>query len=363
MSEDDPIDEPKPEDDDKGIELTPEQQERLRETAERLRESPAPKITFNFPQIDGLSNIVADAQRFSAIASDAMKPYLSMQEAIKRSPESQYKIIDSDWFKTHTASQAQFAKLGTQLTKNIDFGFSDTIAKVTQQWATQQASWLKTIGPTLERLKWAFYPPNLRAIDALEFEDVEKVAMADGIPLYGLPRTATAEALIQADSAAKRRDILGRRAKTISADCRSAIEGCEAREVAAYVPFAVAAVDALDNGYVEAAQALTGSLIDTVLLAYFGKDRYLYTPDKRGKRTTAAYEEFTAREFIAFAPMWQAYQQFWATAGDAVPQTFNRHATAHAVGARQFSKRNAVQALMFACSLIYFFNGEASREA
>lgn len=360
MTEEEPTEETDGEDE--SVELTPEQRERLEETVDRLRKSLAPKINFNFPQIEGLSKIVADAQRFSSIAAGVMTPNLAAQEAIKPLLASpQFKIIDSDWFQTHPASQAQFAKLSSQLTKNIDFGFNDTIAKVTQQWATQQASWLKTIGPSLERLKFSFYPPNLQAIDGLEFEDVEKVVMADGIALYGVPRTSTADAFIRAESAAKRRVILGRRWKTISADCRTAVEACEAEEVARYVPFAVAALNALDNEHTEAAQALAGSLIDSLLTSYFGKERYPYTPDKKGKRSTAAFEEFTVREFIAFAPMWHAYQQFWVAEGDSVPQTFNRNATAHAVSTRQFSRRNAVQGLMFACSLIYFFNRESLR--
>lgn len=360
MTEEEPTEET--DGDDESVELTAEQRERLEETVDRLRNSLAPKINFNFPQIEGLSKIVADAQRFSSIAAGVMTPYLAAQEAIKPlliSP--QFKIIDSDWFQTHAASQAQFAKLSSQLTKNIDFGFNNAIAKVTQQWATQQASWLKTIGPSLERLKFSFYPPNLQPIDGLEFEDVEKVVMADGIALYGVPRTSVADAFIRAESAAKRRAILGRRWKAISADCRTAVEACEAEEVALYVPFAVAALDALDNEHTEAAQALAGSLIDGLLTSYFGKERYLYTPDKQGKRSTAALEEFTMREFIAFAPMWQAYQQFWVAEGDSVPLTFNRNATAHAVSTRQFSRRNAVQGLMFACSLIYFFNRESLR--
>lgn len=111
--------------------------------------------------------------------------------------------------------------MSAQLTKNLDFGFSTPISKITQQFAIQQASWLKTLGPTLERLKASFYPPNLRTIEDLDFEDVEKVVMADGIALYGVPRTTVAEALIRADTAAKRREILGRRWTAISADCRA----------------------------------------------------------------------------------------------------------------------------------------------
>ena len=208
-------------------------------------------------------------------------------------------------------------------------------------------------------MKASFYPPNLRAIDNLEFEDVEKVVMADGIALYGVPRTAIAEALIRATTAAKRREILGRRWSAISADCRAAMMARESDSFVSCVPFAVAAIDALDGGHTAAAQALVGSLIDSILTAYFGAARRDYTPNRKGTRATASYDEFTIREFIAFAPTWQAYQQFWVEDGDPVPSTFSRNATAHTVSPRQFSRRNAVQGLLFASSLLYFFDEQA----
>ena len=96
------------------------------------------------------------------------------------------------------------------------------------------------------------------------------------------------------------------------------------------------------------------------MTAYFGADRYDYTPNRR-TTTNAAYEEFTVREFIAMAPIWQAYQQFYVEKGDPVPRTFSRHATAHTVSPRQYSRRNAIQGLLLACSLIYFFNEQVGR--
>ncbi|HUW14153.1 MAG TPA: hypothetical protein VM537_30805 [Anaerolineae bacterium] len=185
--------------------------------------------------------------------------------------------------------------------------------------------------------------------------------MADGIALHGVPRPPTAAALIRADGAAKRREIHGRRWRAISADCREAVEGFESEAVAPLAPFALAALDALDGGHTAAAQALASSLIDSLLTTKFGKNRYQYTPDKNGKRTTKAYDEFTIRQFVAFAPMWQICQQFWVDEGDKVPTTFSRNATAHTVSPRQFNRRNAVQALLFAISLLYFLDEQASR--
>jgi hypothetical protein len=184
--------------------------------------------------------------------------------------------------------------------------------------------------------------------------------LLDGIGLYGVPRRSTAEALIKADSATQRREILGRRWKTIAADCREAMGACDSEALASYVTMAIAAIDALEAGHTQAAQALVGSLIDSILIAYLGNKRYLYTPNNKTKNSDA-YREFGIRKFIALAPMWQAYQQFWARNGDVVPTTFNRNATAHTVSGRQFNRRNAVQGLLFACGLITFLEEQVRR--
>lgn len=366
-------------DDGEPRELAPDEREKLRRLAESLQGISMPRFDFKIPSIvdtSAFAKVAADAAQlssftlpesalksFSGLAAqrsrilDSLKPVRDMECAWKR----QFDIIDSDFFKTHTATQAQFARLSANLSQTIDFGIRDSVAKVVQQFATQQSSWLKTLVPTLERLRESFYPPNLRQIRNLEFADVEKVVMADSIALYGVPRVAIAEALIHAESAAKRREILRRRWKAISADCREMVEGLKSDDVAPFVPPTRAALNAFDNGHTAAAQALAGSLIDSLLTAYFGKDRYQYTPDKKGRRTTKAYEEFTVRQFVAFAPMWQTYQQFWVDEGDTVPTTFSRNATAHTVSPRQFNRRNTMQALLFAASLLYFFDEQASR--
>ena len=62
---------------------------------------------------------------------------------------------------------------------------------------------------------------------------------------------------------------------------------------------------------------------------------------------------------MAFAPLWQAYQKYKLEDGDPIPRTFSRHASVHGVGPRQFSKRNAVQGLLFVCSLLLFLDEQA----
>ncbi|MFJ3395223.1 hypothetical protein [Leifsonia aquatica] len=243
-----------------------------------------------------------------------------------------------------------------QFRQSVEFaGMASSIAGA---FATQQRLLLESLGPALKAFQGSFYPSNLREIQGLKFESVDRVVMGDGIPLYGVPRASVAEAIIRAPDLQARRDAIGRRWRTISADCRAAVESCRSEAVAPFVPFAIAAVDALDDGHSAAAQALAASVIDTIVTAYFGDEGRSLKPSSRN-RTPAAYDELMVREYVAFAPVWQTYQQFRVENGDRIPATFSRHASAHAVSSRQFNRRNAVQGLMLTCSLIYRLDEEA----
>jgi hypothetical protein len=394
-----------PDDDEDGqtFDLTPEEVESLRRTMARLQATMNPRIGFKLPGVLGRSSFLKNYEsmaklgrfalpegtmkNFSAISrlsedlsrfgrinlpESALKGVLgknfsssalaNIVPALSAEPSwmKQFKLINSDLYKVAGLGQSNLTTLSSILAKNAVFSFDTSAAKLASQFASQQTSWLKSVGPLLDKLKTGFYPTNLEDIEDLGFEEVEAVVLLDGIALYGVPRTEIAEKLIRAETTQARRAILGRRWKGISADCRAAVERCGSTSVARYVTFAIAALDALDSEHTEAAQALAASLLDTLANGYFGADRYKYTPDMKGKRTTAEYDNFTVREFIAFAPLWQAYQKFEAKDGDPIPQTFSRHASVHGVSTRQFSRRNAVQALLFVTGLLVFLDEEAS---
>jgi hypothetical protein len=118
------------------IQLTPKQRERALE-APRMRWS-APTIKFDVGNMAGLSKIIADATNVNRVIADAMKPFLAVQDARAK----HFKIITSDSLKAHAACEAQFAKLSAHLTKNVDFGLSQTVAKIAQRYAAQQAALL-----------------------------------------------------------------------------------------------------------------------------------------------------------------------------------------------------------------------------
>lgn len=342
-------------------ELTPEEQEEMGRSVETIRRSivnpltnyKIPKFALSqMPQIgispEVIKRLTGAHGIYDQIATSAF-PATQIQGAWTKN----LGIINSDIIRGFNATQLQTQSIIEQLAKNVDLGAISQYKKLAEQFRVQQASWFKKIIPNLDKLDAAFWPPNLREIEDLDLDDVEAVVMLDGIGLYNVPRQSIATALIRAESLQKRREILGRRRKVISSDCREAMESCESEALATYVSTVIAALDAFDAGHTHAAQALVGSLTDALMTDYLGDKRYLYTPSKKTKNSDA-YKKFGIRKFIALAPMWQAYQQFWATNGDAVPSTFNRNATAHTVNGRQFNRRNAVQGLLFVCGLITF---------
>lgn len=381
------------------VELTPEEEDELRRSAARIRKALNPQVQSmlsGLQQGNGLSPLLrhmdkwkrvglADSVLKRALGNGAFIKSITAQRRIDRNilgrgvlassfplkksllPKrnfeqpwvKQMKFINSDIYKLSGVGQGNLTAINSILAKNADFGFRKTTPSWVGQFAKQQNSWLKSIAPAIASFKFDIYPSNLQHIEGLRLEDVEEVVMIDGIALYGVPRSEIAEKLIMADSVAARREILGRRWKAIAADCRIALEGCASSSMTGHVAFAEAALDALDVGNSRAAQALAASILDTVVNGYFGEKRRKLTPSKKNTNPDE-YDEFTVREFIAFAPMWQAYQQFYPNQGDRIPTVFNRHASVHGVSNRQYSRRNAVQALLFVCSLLLFLDEEAT---
>lgn len=262
----------------------------------------------------------------------------------------QFGAINSDIFKTVALTQPRLDSIAKELAKNAQLVSASNVFM--SDLVAQQAEMWKRIAPSLGRWRTIYYPPNLCDIEGLTREQIQEVAMVDGIALYGVPRQSVAEALIDAESASKRRDILGRRWEQIASDCREVIEGLD-DDLHDFARLATGALDALDAGHVQAAQALSATVLDAFMRTKLEDDRAKYTPSRSGKRTTEAYDELNARKFIAYAPIWQAYQIYPTPDGDPVPTTFSRHASAHTVSRRQFNRRNAVQAIMLACSLLY----------
>jgi hypothetical protein len=298
------------------------------------------------------TGIATIAAQQNASLVQTMKPVI---DSLSSGITARFASINSDLLKNIGLSQPNLNFLSKSLTDNAFFGWSDQLAKITKQYAVQQADWLKDIVSNISRLKSDFYPSNLRDIDGLSLEDVQQVVMLDGITLYEVPRAEIAEKLIRATSSADRRTIIGRKWREITSDCQTVLRSCNTAELIPMVTFASACINALEAGNTASAQSLSASIIDTLLNQYLHEIKPLLVPSKNN-RNAKKYSNFSVRKYIALAPIWQTYQHYYPSNGDKIPRTFNRHATAHTVSRQQYSRRNAIQGLMLVCGLLAFID-------
>lgn len=212
-----------------------------------------------------------------------------------------------------------------------------------------------------ETVRLGTLPTNLRSIPEIDAEDVAAFTLTHGVSLYLVPRPVIAAALLRAPDSTAVRSILGRRRKEIVADCRKVLDACDLSDTVVLRQLALQAVDAMESDLYGPAQALAGSLLDTLL-----HGRHLEPDLKRAARRQVGESvsdvhdrigQLEAWDFYIAAAMWSSFGHYFANRGDQVPRAFSRHATAHAAGGRQFSRRSAVQGLLAVTGAIGFLNG------
>ena len=199
-------------------------------------------------------------------------------------------------------------------------------------------------------------PANLKRTSLGRLLSLQEVTQ-EGIPLYLVPRAATVEALLSASSRQARRDILGRKFASILQDCSELLDVCTDPEFLYEVSALREAIHVLEAGQTRAGQALAANVMDSLMWRWRGvqtTDWRIVT--RKSGNSHQALEEFGLRRFLVMAPVHAAHKSFWPSNGEPIPRTFNRHASLHRVSRQQYSKRNAVVAMMLASSLLGYFN-------
>jgi hypothetical protein len=179
------------------------------------------------------------------------------------------------------------------------------------------------------------------------------LAESEAIPLYLVPRTSIAKAILNGKDRESRRNVLNRRFYDILDDCDALLDRCVTPRTRAIVPFARDAIRAARDGHHSAAQALAANVLDSTLRLSFDKKTRAHLTSHK-ETPTARDLEISIRQAWVFIPVWRVHETFQTHMGDSIPSAFSRHASAHAVSRRQFSKRNTAQGIMVLTSLIGF---------
>lgn len=200
-------------------------------------------------------------------------------------------------------------------------------------------------------------PPNWRGVRRLD--QIETLALDEGLALAWVPPADVLNALIAARSQQERRRILGRRWKRIVAACRESLETTSTADVIQYRLFSLKVIDMLVDGHPEGAQALAANLLDTMLLETLDKTSVRQVTDQRKR---LSIDDLPWRAAMVFGGIWGSHTEFWRSRGDAIPRGFSRHGSVHAVSRIQYSRINALIALMHVTSYIMLLDsGDLSK--
>lgn len=200
---------------------------------------------------------------------------------------------------------------------------------------------------TFDRIFDAWLHPNWKGVRNLD--SFETILLDEGLALAWVPPTEILEALLRASSRQERRRILGRRWKRVLATCRQSLESCSDTETLRYQQFALPIVRMLEEGHPEGAQALAANLLDTMLqetLADTGRRRVT------NQETRLSIDDLPMRAAMVFGGIWGSHTRFWQNRGDKIPRHFSRHGSVHGVSRAQYSRINAVIALMHVTAYI-----------
>lgn len=185
-------------------------------------------------------------------------------------------------------------------------------------------------------------------------EDVSMSEMFDlitdtGWALTYVPRSEVILELLGADSA-DRDSVLVAYAEDIAVDCRVCLTEITDPELAHLVAAVGQALDAFDAGLSIPAQATVASVLGDIVSRTF--ELTFAAAVRELSEDPGEMPLPYVRFWLVASTIPRALSRFHCETGDPVPDRFNRHATAHTVDPRQYTKLNALVGLMMVTSLV-----------
>jgi hypothetical protein len=198
-------------------------------------------------------------------------------------------------------------------------------------------------------------PENWRGMtdNADKFEKaVTLIGIKEGLPLGWVPGKTTLDMIIGAESAEDRLGILKQRRMLLVDECIAEVKSITRKDLQEYKKFALSSFKAYKKGCWKESQAASTNVIDTILrrrISEFSKSvnkkgagARRYELDIRGGAAILAT--------LVMSGVYGAYDEFGNN--DPIPSKYSRHASAHAVSDRQYSKVNSAIAAMHLTSLL-----------
>ena len=221
---------------------------------------------------------------------------------------------------------------------------------------TQQTSISDVLGETRQRLADLFswlnteryrnavsLPSNWDGIKMKDYGLLEQLLLDEGLALAWVVEPELLTQLISAESAFKRREMLAEHWEEIIDRCYRLLEAITLPALAEWRGFALNIAAALNSGHAEAAQALAASLIETMVIKDFGWKK---KSKKMAKEKQPEMTPETIHRCIVYGGLRGVFSHFPPDDETRIPSKLSRHASAHAVSAKQYTLTNSLIAFM-----------------
>ncbi|MBM3210341.1 hypothetical protein FJZ39_03325 [Candidatus Saccharibacteria bacterium] len=209
---------------------------------------------------------------------------------------------------------------------------------------------ISQIAESIRKIAETSYPPNWKGDRVIQLpNNLETLLLDEGLPLAWVPSRQVLDKLFAATTPAERRKVLSNNWRGILNATIQELESIEEPELKDYLQFALESADSIKSKHWRASQALSTNLIDSILHQSFDSVSKRKLTDQS---TRIDWKTYPLRPAIVFAGIWGSYSQYWPSNGDPIPRRYTRHASAHGVSKRQYSRLNALIALMHIVGLL-----------
>lgn len=335
---------------------------------------------------DGARNSLDQWQRSSAeqmtrLVVDVVSPHLLSQTEDVRQGLGGVAEQARHWQEQQVSAYSQLAEWqgsqGSIFQQMVEWQ-ADPLVKAMQEWVEVQAATARSMWDALGRAEENFrasLPPNWRSPD-VEFpnlEELERLQLREGLPLAWVPPNGVLSEVLSAKSAPARRRVISREAEAILGACDRELRRLSSDETKEWRASARHAIKALRAGHWQAGQALAAIALDTAT-AKFVRSSYpdavrqsrngeggtrVSTPPGSSQRSLPTWSDVDyPKALLVLHSLYGAFAEFNGGAGEPVPIQFSRHGTVHSMSSRQYSKANALIAVMHVVGLLCLIEDE-----